>query len=340
MTLVVRPFEARDLAPIATLLARAHQRDRAIRPELPSACENPDACEGAIRESVLDRDGDLAVAERDGRIVGYLGGARALHAPDSFGAQYSPPHSISVPLAGHALAEGEPASETYRALYAPLADRWASDGFFTHHVSVRAEDLAVREAWFLLGFGAHSTFAVRSTAPLGAPPRADLEVHAASIEELPVVRHLDELESLFHRQSPIFWPHLGRDVSRAVETFQRAALEGTVNPVFLGTRDGEPLAMHFVIRSGGFGGRLSSPGDAAYLYQGIVEPEARGSGIGTALLSHTLDWARDQGADWITLHYATMNPSGAPFWEHHGFRPLEMSLERRLDERIAWASAR
>lgn len=339
MTLHVRPFEARDLASAAALLASEHQRDRAVRPELPAAFEDAEACATAIREGLLDRDGDLVVAERDGAVIGYLGGARSLQSPDSFGAQYAPPHSISVPLAGHALAEGEPTIETYRALYAALAERWASDGFFTHHVSIRAEDAVTREAWFLLGFGANATFAGRSTAALEGTRRAGVEVHAASLEELPVARHLDELESLHHRESPIFWPHLGRDVSRAVEAFQRAALEGT-NPIFIATRDGRPLAMHFVLRGGGFGGRLSVPDGSVYLYQAIVEPEERGGGVGTALLTHTLDWARGQGAEWITLHYASMNPSGAPFWEHHGFRPLEMTVERTLDERIAWARKR
>ncbi|MEX2031619.1 MAG: GNAT family N-acetyltransferase, partial [Dehalococcoidia bacterium] len=252
-------------------------------------------------------------------------------------------HSISVPLAGHALAEGEPTVEAYRALYAALAERWAEDGFFAHHVAIRADDEAIREAWFLLGFGANATFATRSAAPLEAGVSASavgVEVHRASVEELPVIRHLDELESLHHRESPIFWPHLGRDVARAVEAFQRAALEGAENPIFVATRDGRPVAMHFVMRSGGFGGRLSAPDRSLYLYQAIVEPEARGGGVGTLLLQHTLDWARGEGFEWINLHYASMNPSGAPFWQHHGFTPLEISIERMLDERIAWAKKR
>lgn len=335
----VRPYETTDLPACAALLAASHRVARARQPVLPARFEDPEACRTAI-EKALEGQADAWIAERDGRVVGYLAGTRSLQPPDSFGAQYAPPHSISVPLAGHALAEGEPPQETYRTLYAEASRQWAEDGYFTHHVSIRPADADACQAWFLLGFGANATFSTRTTVPVEGVSAAGIEVHAASVEELPVVRHFDELESLHHRDAPIFWPHLGRDVASAVEAFQRAALEGDRNPIFIATRDGQPVAMHFVLRAGGFGGPLSQPEGSLYLYQAIVEPETQGSGIGTALLRHTVDWARAEGFEWINLHYASMNPSGAPFWQHHGFEGLELTVERWLDERIAWARKR
>ncbi|MEX2373843.1 MAG: hypothetical protein WD800_08590, partial [Dehalococcoidia bacterium] len=258
-TLTIRPFADRDLAACGALLADAHRASVRREPAVPERFVEDGRSEAAVRHALLDTDADIAVAERGGRIVGFLGGTRALTPPASFGAQYAPPRGASMPVAGHAVAEDEPAIEVYRLLYAALAERWAADGLFTHHVSMRPADTAVRDAWFLLGFGARTTFAVRDTSPPREPSGSarppGIEVHAATAEEIDVVRHMDELESLHHRAAPIFWPHLGRDVAAAVEAFQRAALEGDRNPIFVATRDGEPVAMHFLLVEGGFGNR-------------------------------------------------------------------------------------
>jgi hypothetical protein len=49
-------------------------------------------------------------------------------------------------------------------------------------------------------------------------------------------------------------------------------------------------------------------------------------------------WARKQGHRWCTLHFASGNPSGAPFWLGHGFIPVEYTMSRHLDERVAYAN--
>jgi GNAT superfamily N-acetyltransferase len=83
-----------------------------------------------------------------------------------------------------------------------------------------------------------------------------------------------------------------------------------------------------------------TPDSAVYLYEGITEPAERGGGVGAALLDRSLAWARERGADHCTLHYATANPTGRPFWLKHGFRPLEHDWVRQVDERVAWARPR
>ena len=56
------------------------------------------------------------------------------------------------------------------------------------------------------------------------------------------------------------------------------------------------------------------------------------------LNNHSMRWAREQGHLTCTLHFASGNPSGAPFWLRHGFIPVTHTMERRVDERIAWAN--
>ncbi|MEX2080946.1 MAG: GNAT family N-acetyltransferase, partial [Dehalococcoidia bacterium] len=73
------------------------------------------------------------------------------------------------------------------------------------------------------------------------------------------------------------------------------------------------------------------------LLNGVIEPHARGGGIGKALLSHSKAWAREQGYSWCVLHFASANPSGGPFWLGQGFIPCEYTMVRRIDDRVAWA---
>jgi GNAT superfamily N-acetyltransferase len=89
-----------------------------------------------------------------------------------------------------------------------------------------------------------------------------------------------------------------------------------------------------------FGPRLVTPEGWAYLFHGVVDPEQRGGGVGTALLERSLDWARADKHGGITLHYATMNPLAGPFWGARGFEPIAYSAERTVDRRVAWARPR
>jgi hypothetical protein len=53
-----------------------------------------------------------------------------------------------------------------------------------------------------------------------------------------------------------------------------------------------------------------------------------------------MDWASRAGYTSCTLHFAPSNPSGGPFWLGHGFVPVEHTMERVIDSRIAWARPR
>jgi len=64
-------------------------------------------------------------------------------------------------------------------------------------------------------------------------------------------------------------------------------------------------------------------------------PEARGTGVGPALLARSLASAREAGYDACLLHYLTASRA-APFWRGLGFRPVSHRLRRFVDERATW----
>jgi GNAT superfamily N-acetyltransferase len=334
--LTVRDFEPADIEPAAALLAARQKRERVRLPVLASAFESPIACAQLLDPLLRSSRSMGVVALMGGEIVGFLFGEKMTLAPTDFAAMFFAPHSISMPLHGHAVAEGADATVVYRALYGELAARWVRNGFFVHMSHITPGDAALQEAWVALGFGRGNTCAVRDTSPvMGATP-AKIEIHQASPEDLGVVMGLNDALYAFHSESPIFWPFL-EEPKAAEREYQRSILADPSNAHFVAYEGGEPVGMQTFMRPG-FTPEIVEQQGNVYLYQGIVEKGARSGGIGTALLSHSMEWARSEGLDKCTLHFASANPSGAPFWLGHGFAPVEYAMMRHVDERVAWAN--
>jgi len=342
--ITVRDATAGDLDRCAALLAARHARDCARTPALPQRFEAPEACVELLAPLFGSGTANGAVAEADGELVGFMVGQRAMHAPDHWLAQYIPPRSLGVPIEGHAVAEGADLHRIYRLLYAQLAVGWTEDGFFRHRVGIPAGDREQRNVWFELGFGAAITYAGRDVRPLdsAAPMPSEVSIQEATTEDQAEVERLEQLNARFHRESPVFWPYVWNDVHESASGLTGYALDRAHSAAFLAVQGAETIGMQLLFSGDAIrlGSPLSTQEQSVYLNHGIVDPEVRGGGVGTALLERSLSWARETGYGQMTLHYATMNPSGGPFWQRHGFEPLEYAVERQVDERVAWARPR
>lgn len=334
--LSVRPFESRDCVPAARLLADRHRRDRARLPVLRTDLEAESPCRERLERLGGNlRAGGVVAVSPEGEVVGYLFGEKMTLAPTASGSMYVPPHSISIAPDAHAVASASDPVTVYRLMYAVLAEQWVKRGFFQHQVHIVPGDSAVEEAWVNLGFGRGTTAAVRNTGPVGTGRHPGIEIHQASTEDFAVVSALSDALSAFHSRAPIFWPLLGEPHRAAMED-HRALLADPRNAHFVAYEDGRPIAMQTFARPG-FTPSIVEPEGNVYLFEGVVESTARGGGIGTALLEHSMAWAREQGDDHCTLHFASANPSGAPFWLRQGFIPVEYQMARHVDERVGWA---
>lgn len=333
----VRPLKPSDISPAAALLAARHKRDRARLPWLNKAYEDPAECEVLVRDTVQSPRTFAVAAELDGQLAGYLVGERELHHPASLSAQFVPPYTLGIGLHGHAVAADVNAVDVYRLMYAELAARAVERGFFEHRVYIVPGDRDVEEAWVNLGFGRGLVCAVRdTTVPVPLDSRAfDVEVHQASSEDADVVMQLEDANTRHHYSSPIFWPYLHETLSAARE-YQEALLADPANAHFVAYRDGKPLGMN-TFNPPNWVSPLLLGGRSIYLFQGVVVEEARGNGVGKALLARSMEWAREQGYERCVLHFASANASGATFWLGQGFVPVEYTMARHIDERIGWA---
>jgi GNAT superfamily N-acetyltransferase len=259
--------------------------------------------------------------------------------PADFASQYVPPQSINIPVEGHAVADGFVALDVYRPLYAALAGRWVEDGYFVHRAAIPAGDVDSQEAWVALGFGRQLTAAARSTAePVSVSKARDLTIERASPEDLEEVMLLAEDLNAWHWRSPIFWPILPAP-QPAARDFNAQMLRSAETPYLVAYEGGTPVGMQTFLRPG-FTPPIVDRSSDVYLYEGVVADSARGGGIGGTLLKHSMEWAARNGLASCTLHFAPANPSGAPFWLSHGFVPVEHTMERTVDSRVAWARPR
>ncbi|MCX7617547.1 GNAT family N-acetyltransferase [Tepidiforma sp.] len=335
--LQVRPLDESDAEACGELLAARHRRDRARLPYLEPGLEEPGAAAGAVRH-LLGRPGAGGVAAvRGGRIAGFCIGLRLTFSAADFASQFLPLRSAVVPVAGHAVTPGEDATEVYRLLYAALAAAWVREGVLVHRVHLVPGDAAAEEAWVSLGFGRATTAGTRETArPVDGAAAASVRVDQATPEDFAAVRRLSRELAAHHQGSPMFWPPV-IEAGAALDGFLQASLAGPV-PTFLAWDGDEAVGMQLFLVPG-FTPEHVRQDQRLYLFEGVVSAAARGSGVGTALLRASMAWAAANGHELCTLHWASGNYLGAPFWLGHGFVPVEHTMERRIDERALWGRA-
>jgi GNAT superfamily N-acetyltransferase len=64
---------------------------------------------------------------------------------------------------------------------------------------------------------------------------------------------------------------------------------------------------------------LEARDDLALLWDIRVMPEARGKGVGSALLAAVETWARERNARWLEVETQNINVPACRFYERHGF---------------------
>jgi GNAT superfamily N-acetyltransferase len=337
MRIRLTPFDpGRHLTAAATLLADRHRRDRVRDPRLPVSFEDPEACRGQLEHTLESSSGwQGMLAEVDGEPVGFGIMTPQFTEPTHLLANFFPPRSASFPYHCFAAHEGLE-YDVYREVYGTLADGFVRNGIFDHAVSLPATDAATVDAFNSLGFGRTLACAIRGVEPVERPA-AEIDVHQASAEDYPVVEALGEELTLHHTRSPIFNPFI-RESDEASHSFVKGLLQDPAeNAHWIGYDGKRPLGMNTFMQPF-FLSPLTVPEKTIYLFLGVVTEDARTGGVGSAILSRSVAWAREKGYENVALHFATANISGARFWQSSGFRPVEYAMRRHVDERIAWAN--
>lgn len=337
MSMTTIPFAAaKHLESAADLLADRHRRDRARDPRLPVAFEDAVACRGQIEHAFEAAGWRGSVAsDNGGAMLGFSLFAPQLIEPTNMLSSFFPARGVSLAYGCHAAREGVE-YDAYREMFADVADHFVTRGYFDFSVSVSASDRPLRDTFASLGFGEVLACAIRNVDPVERPS-ANIDVHQAVAEDLDVVHGLSDELTLHHARSPIFNPFI-READPASIEFQKGLLATPEANAHWVAYEGDKAVGMNTFMQPFFLAPMTIPEKTIYLFQGIVTKDARAAGIGSAILSRGVDWARAQGYENVALHFASMNVPGAKFWQSSGFAPIDISMRRHIDERVAWAN--
>jgi GNAT superfamily N-acetyltransferase len=317
--LEIVPFTSDHVPAAAALLAERQRAQRIVEPALAVRYEDPAATQPEI-EGLLAADGASGVVALDGdEPVGFLVGTRR---DESWGP------NVWVETAGHAVREPELA----RDLYAAAATRWVEEGRTSHHVIVPATDGALVDAWFRVGFGHQHVHALREVATVdecGTP--TDVSIRRPTRDDIPALARLELALPEHQARSPVFstlaLPTLEAAVAEWEADFDDWRLTtfvGELGGRVVGSAIGCPLEVSSMHRG------LADADRAGFLGFAAVEPEARGHGVGGALLDAVHGWAREAGYPTLVTDWRMTNLLSSRMWSHRGFRPTFFRLFRAV----------
>ncbi|TDE88779.1 GNAT family N-acetyltransferase [Occultella glacieicola] len=307
-----------------------------LRASLAGPGSSPPRDPAGIARAALDphlTDGDrfaYIALDDGGTVTALLAGAIARLSPRDEAYTYMAPRHAHVPLSTWCAHDPRSAVESLPPLLAAAREHLDAASIGRLNIQVLDGDWWSAGLWRSLGFRPDTVFALR---PLDAPihaPATGPRVRAATASDLGAVVPLCLEEHAFHAAntgSGVAPDQDRRTVERiagnwldhgAGEDRERAfvAVDEWDHPV------GVTTAQVLTAPAGSSSAALL-PARYAYLGLTSVTASARGTGAGTALMAHALEWARHlpDPPDAVGLHYVADNALSAPFWQRRGFAP-------------------
>jgi GNAT superfamily N-acetyltransferase len=310
---VVR-LEEKHLEDAALLVSNRYQGLRRQVSSLPSRYAEVGTLLGLLHEIIDAGPGVAAI--RDGRLVGFLS---SWLIPSFRGRR-----SALSPEWGNG-ADLEDSRRIYEALYAHLSASWVADGYVTHLISLLANDRDGISAWNWLGFGLIAADAVRDLRP--APgPGSDVDIRRGGPQHLEQVLALDAALHRYLASPPIFLIEEEED-DRA---YYQRELQNPDRAIWLAYDGADAVAYLEIGPASRDASTIIVDDKTASITGAFTREQARGRGIGTALLNRAVEWARSHGYGRCAVDFEPMNPLAARFWLRY-FQPVCYALARDVE---------
>jgi GNAT superfamily N-acetyltransferase len=324
-TLDIEPLGGSQLGAMAALVEHEYARLREEVPALPADALSPTRVVPLLEYAVGRAPG--VAATRDGELAGGIVG---LEIPGLLG----PGTAALVPDWACALA-GSDRVRTLDRLYGSIAAEWVGRGLGVHCFKVSASDTELIDALTWLGFGRHLVDAVRDLEPRPAAMPPGVTIGPATAADLDALTPLALAYYAYYAKSPTFLV-FGDDEAPEAEMSRWLTTPGE----FVWTARTTDRVLSFLY--------LHRPGPDICLPlqdEGTISiggaftvPEARGSGVGAAVLEAAVEWARTAGYKRMSVDFETANAGARRFWLRT-FLPVCVSLVRRIDGRLVPAEA-
>jgi GNAT superfamily N-acetyltransferase len=297
------------------LVASEHAAARGTQPALPAAFDSAEAGTAALQRLRDSGHTGLVAVERGRPLAVMTGIARGI-ASRSYG---------RLPAEGFAVAPDlEDPTTVLARLYGELAPELVAAGVLRHyldHVVLPPLDTALSN----LGFGRHHVYASQPAAPRSRP--AGVQVRVGGVDDLAVVARLSLVEMQFRATPPIYALPQPRSLEEVLDDHRALHHGGATH--LLATLDGRDVGL-LTIELTSPAPRLC-PGGQPYIGPTATDPDARGRGVGRALVDTALTWAHAHGHRWVSVDFDSANPLSRPFWLGNGFQPVGYGVLRILD---------
>ena len=317
----IRPFEEKYVEAAAKLFAENFQIERKKVSFLPERFEDYKTVVPLLRNYIKKTPGVVAV--KNDRLVGYMIGSLL---PNWQGRR-----SVFVPVWGHSVRE-ENRRRILEQMYAFISSHWVANGCFTQLVTVLAQDQEIIETLFWLGFGMAAIDAMQEIKEIQGPV-ADIEIRKATKDDLATILSLHHEHQRYMADSPIYTAMVEK---RSREYYEKR-LSNPSNTLWFGLYQGKVIAYMIIMPL--TEEYLITDEKTAWVQGAFTQEHLRSKGIGTALLKHSLAWAKAQGYVRCAVDFEGENLLGSRFWLKY-FKPICFSLIRQIDQRIGWAHAK
>lgn len=211
--------------------------------------------------------------------------------------------------------EGKGDPEEIREAYAREAPGWPP----LHFAVVRAEPEAL-DPWYRLGFAQMHAYGVRESGaePVAAP---GVDIRDGGPDDLETALRIDREIYAAQAASPSFSSFVLDEAAWRREWAGTLAADDV--SYFVAERDGQAIG-HATV--------YPDPYDdqALHLASTAVVPEARGGGVGLALTTHVLEYARRQGRARMWTNWRVTNLHASQYWPKRGFRVARIRLVRQV----------
>jgi GNAT superfamily N-acetyltransferase len=229
-----------------------------------------------------------------------------------------------LPAEGFAVAPARVDPTTVLArTFAEVAPQFVARGaqqFFVDHVALPP----LTEGWANLGFGRHHVYAVQPAAP--RPSATHVQVRLGGSDDLATIACLAQLEIRYRSTPPIYAPPVHLTLEEIREAHRALQPRGATH--FIAAIDGHDVGL-LTLELTSPAPRLC-PAGQPYIGPTATHPDARGRGVGGALVNAALTWAHDHGYAWVAVDFEPANPLSRPFWLGSGFEPVGYSVERSI----------
>ena len=230
---------------------------------------------------------------------------------------FAPAHGFAVRAGDH-----DPTSIVVATLAAATPDLTdvGVERITIDHIAAEAPRVALHNA----GFGIGSVFAVRSTEPM-LNAETPVHVRTATFDDLDSIAELSHIELLYRSEPPMHSPGPERSLGETRALHAELFEGGCVHLV--ASLHGRDVGL-LTLETSSPAPRLCAHG--AYIGPTATRADARGLGVGTALVGAALDKARRQGQRQLSVDFDSRNPVSRPFWLGLGFVPTGYRQRRMI----------